>query len=390
MLTSVGKLNFSCINLTNTFRNCTNFKRISTDNLPDLTNCTSYSYAFANSGLEEIELPDITAEADIGALDGMFADCKNFTSYTFGTNILPYSVTSTANMFLNTKITKLLPIVESATELNMTSMYKGCSLLTSCYEEIPSNVTNMTQAFTGTGITSVAMTVKSHVINMNKTFANCLALDSLSLVFDHNAHNGKVTNMVGLADQCKALRTAYIKFPEQFEIDAAYQTGMTYYWIFRGCSLLESFEADMSRMSAEAVADFGGMFQDTSNVKSIKGLDLSHVKRTVYNKYLSGYGYYDSHDFSILYNMEVSRLTTFEITGALPQSYHFGAFSETKHFVFIKDILRHLDQVINETLSFGINVMKYVDPDQTASELIDQELKQLVEAANNKGWTITA
>ena len=390
MLTSVGKLNFSCINLTNTFRNCTNFKRISTDNLPDLTNCTSYSYAFANSGLEEIELPDITAEADIGALDGMFADCKNFTSYTFGTNILPYSVTSTANMFLNTKITKLLPIVESATELNMTSMYKGCTLLTSCYEEIPSNVTNMTQAFNGTGITSVAMTVKSHVINMNKTFANCLALDSLSLVFDHNARNGKVTNMVGLADQCKALRTAYIKFPEQFEIDAAYQTGMTYYWIFRGCSLLESFEADMSRMSAEAVADFGGMFQDTSNVKSIKGLDLSHVKRTVYNKYLNGYGYYDSHDFGILYNMEVSRLTTFEITGALPQSYHFGAFSETKHFVFIKDILKCLAPVINETLSFGINVMKYVDPEQTASELIDQELKQLVEAANNKGWTITA
>ena len=197
--------------------------------------------------------------------------------------------------------------------------------------------------------------------------------------------------MVALAMGNNSLVSAYIKFPEQLQIDPAYKTGMTYYWMFRNCPALKTVNVDMTAMRPDAIADFGALFEFNNAMEVISGFDLSHVVRTPYNKLLTGYSFYDSHDFHMLYNMDIGLLKTFDVVGELPQSYRFDVFSNMSHIPFIKNVLRHLATISGEqqTVHFGFDVKTHIDPDKTAAETIDQELKTLAEAAMAKGWNIS-
>ena len=383
------KMNFSCTDASNMFRGCSSLNSIDSDNLPDLSNCTSFAYAFANTALQEIDLPSIKENSAISTMEGMFSDSVNLRTIRFGENMIPSAVTSTASMFKNTSVATVMPISNKGRSLNMNAMYQDCINLNTCYSIIPEHVESLNYTFNRSSIPKVDMVVKSNKVSMNRTFAQCPNLTELSIKFNNDNKAGMVTNMVALATSSNLLSHAYIKFPEQLQIDAAYKTGMTYYWLFKDCAALKSVEVDMSAMQPGAIADFGALFEYSYAVESIKGFDLSHVVRTPYNKLLTGYSYYDSHEFHMLANSRIDLLREFEVVGELPGSYRFDQFSNANHITFIKAVLRHLATVENETISFGFDVMSHIDPNKTAEETIDQELKTLAEAAQAKGWTIT-
>ena len=391
-LESFKKMNFACSNATNMFRGCNNLFTINPDNFPDMTNCSGYTYAFSGTALREISLPFIKENSPVTSTEGMFSDCTYLSKVTFGDGVIPSAVTTAASMFKNTAIDTVMPLSDKNTKaLNMYGIYQDCLSLTSCYSSLPACVNNLNYAFFRSGLTSVDMTIKSNKVSMNRAFSQCALLTDLKIKFSNDNKSGLVTDMVALAMGNNSLVNAYIKFPEQLQIDAAYKTGMTYYWMLRNCPALKTVEVDMTAMQPGAIADFGALFEFNNAIESIKGFDLSHVARTPYNKLLTGYSYYDSHDFHMLYNMDIGLLKTFEVVGELPQSYRFDAFSNMSHIPFIKNILKHLATINGDrqTVHFGFDVMTHIDPSKTAVETIDQELKALAEAAIAKGWDIS-
>ena len=388
---SLGKMTFTCTNFARAFYGCRGMFKIIEDNLPDLTNCVDFSFAFASCiALKSIEMLTFTDDTPVTSTEGMFAGCTELASYKFGCDALPTSVTSAASMFSNTAITEVFPIAEGGEKsLNLTSMYKDCLSLTTGYTTIPRRVNNVSYMFAQSGLKNLDVTFKTKNVDADHFCYKC-AIEDLKINFSAGTDTPcKVTNMIRLAAECPNLLKVNIKFPEQLVIEPVYKTGMTYYRLFQCNSKLQEVEIDMSALEDGMYADCGEWFTKCPDIRSIKGLDLTHVVRTPYNKYLDGYSRFDDHDFSIIKEMPMDYFNTFEIIGELPASYTFSEFSKVEHVPFIKNVLSHLASVGAETIAFGYDVKKFTDPDKVAIELIDPELQQLVEQAEAKGWTIT-
>ena len=397
-LYKMGKMTMTCTNFARAFTGCIGLIKIIEENLPDLTGCTDFTSSFSGCfTLNSIEMLSFTNKTPVSSTDSMFAGCKLLSSYKFGCEALPNSVTSAASMFSDTAITQVFPIASGGDDkpLSIASMYRNCKNLTTGYTEIPRRVNNASYLFANSGLTNIDVQFKCKSVDVNH-YCYGAAVKNIKMNFSGGTSTPcKVTSMVQLAANCPNLISAEIKMPEQIVIDQVYATGMTYYRMFYFSSKLENVKFDMSAMEDGMIADFGDSFEYCENVKSVTGLDLSHFAITKWGKYLNGYSFYDSHNFNVLHGLtNINLLTTFEVTGALTSSYGFNEFTSMDQVPHIKTVLRHLGSPTGNgpggkyEVAFGYDVKYYTDPTKVAVELIDPELQQLVQAAENKGWSI--
>ena len=100
-----------------------------------------------------------------------------------------------------------ITFAETSDVTNMSSMFYGCSSLTSVPLLDTSNVTNMSSMFYGcSSLTSVPLLDTSNVTNMKSMFYGCSSLTSVPM-FD----TSKVTEMHNMFYGCSSLETIHMK-----------------------------------------------------------------------------------------------------------------------------------------------------------------------------------
>ena len=154
---------------------------------------------------------------------------------------------------------------DTSNVIDMSSMFSGCSLLTSLDLSSfnTSSVTDMSNMFSGcSSLTSLDLSSfdTSNVRYMSTMFQGCSSLTALDLSsFDTSS----VTDMVYMFNRCNSLTSLDLS---SFNISSV----RNMYSMFEGCSSLTSL--DLSSFNTSNVRDISSMFQGCSSLTS---LDLS-------------------------------------------------------------------------------------------------------------------
>ena len=183
-------------------------------------------------------------------------------------NIDTSNVTSMSSMFKGcSKLTSVnLTKFNTSNVTNMSSMFSDCKLLTSLdlTKFNTSNVTNISSMFFGcSSLTSLDLTNfnTSNVTNMSSLFFNCRSLTSLDLT---NFNTSNVTMIGGMFSGCSSLTSLDLS-----NFDTSKVTNMNS--MFSGCSSLTSL--DLSSFNTSQVTGMTGMF---SGCRSLETLNLSN------------------------------------------------------------------------------------------------------------------
>lgn len=407
-LTKIGTFNLASNNTQEMYKNCTSL----TDegiNIPNTSYTTSAWDMFYNCSklrnspitdyssmqnissmyekcynLQTIHLEGIDKNCPLQEMNDTFRDCQSLTSITISGATLPIGLRNMSGVYANCyNLKNVIPIpTDFSYDVNMSSACSRCTSLTddTIYKEIPYRVTSVSYLYEYCqGLTNPVVNVASDNVNARNMFQYCKNIQTLTVNF-----NGRLLReSMYFAQYCDNLQTVNLKFPEALTIHDYYETGVTYYDMFRYCGNLNYVNLDMTSFNAtNARADFGSMFYQTAHIKEIHGLDLTYLKPFQKPLTNAGQNPYDWHNDSITYGANFQDLTTFDITGLLNTSYNFRNINTITH---TKAILRHLDTVTNETLGLTYNIMDAID--DSLNEYVDPELKALATEAMGKGWT---
>ena len=145
----------------------------------------SDSFATYASKIESIET-GITS-IDIGASGIKFA----YSTFTQIPSIFDFSnVTNMSSMFFGCSKLTSVPLFYTSNVTNMYGMFNGCSSLTNVPEFDTSNVTNMSYMFSYcSSLTSVPLFNTSNVTNMENAFRNTISLNSIPQFDTSNVNN---------------------------------------------------------------------------------------------------------------------------------------------------------------------------------------------------------
>ena len=170
---------------------------------------------------------------------------------------------TTKNLFEDysgTSVDDLIQYNDTENVTDMTSMFRGCSRLTSVPQLNTGNVTTMYYMFYNCGrLTTVPQFNTSNVINMNNTFNGCSFLESIPLL-----DTGNVTNMHNLFNNCYALTT----IPQFNTSKVTDISGM-----FNGCSALTS----VPQLNTSNVTNMGNVFYGCKNLTTVPLFNTSNV-----------------------------------------------------------------------------------------------------------------
>ena len=195
---------------------------------------------------------------------------------------------------------------------NMSSMFSGCSSLTSLdlSHFNTQNVTNMSSMFSGcNSLTSLDVSHfnTQNVTNMNSMFSGCRNLTSLDVShFDTQ----KVESMAGMFSGCSKLTSLDVS-----HFNTQNVTNMSS--MFSGCNSLTSL--DVSHFDTQKVESMAGMFSGCSKLTS---LDVSHFNTQNVTNMSSMFSGCNS-----LTSLDVSHFNTQNVTGM--GSMFSGCFSLT-------------------------------------------------------------
>ena len=184
--------------------------------------------------------------------------------------------------FSNMKYIRSIPMYDTSSETNMSSMFYRCSSLETIPPLDTSNVTNMSSMFDGSGIKAIPLLNTSNVTNMRFMFQNCTKLETIPLLDTSN-----VTDMQNMFMSCSSLQS----IPLLDTSNAIYLDHMFY-----DCSSLRSIPLlDTSKtkslnsmfykctsletiplLNTSNITDMSSMF-DGSGIKTIPALDTSKV-----------------------------------------------------------------------------------------------------------------
>lgn len=143
---------------------------------------------------------------------------------------------------------------------DMTSMFRGCSRLTSVPQLNTGNVTTMYYMFYNCGkLTAIPQFNTSNVTTMNNMFNGCSSLASIPLLDTSN-----VTNMHNLFDNCYALTTV-----PQFNTSKVTDIS----GIFYGCSALTS----VPQLNTSNVTNMENVFYGCKNLTTVPLFNTSNV-----------------------------------------------------------------------------------------------------------------
>ena len=368
-------------NMNSTFSRCRSLTEITID---DVSNLSQANSAFMGcEKLAKVTFSNLTENSLLQEADSMFNGCIALEEIVIGGNTLPAELRTMSNMFRGcSSLNKLPPLpVNFNYDVNMANCCTLCTSLTddNMYKEIPFRVININSMYSG------CSKLKQPVININsdhvlakQLFYNCSGLTELTINF-----NGRLLrNSVEIAASCSHLEVVNVKFPDSLLIDTYYGTGTTFYWMFRYCQNLKIVNLNMDSLAnTNSKADFGSMFMENNYIKEINGLDLTYLKKP-YTGWNNTQSTYDYHDPSITFGASYDDLEVFGIKGMLSSSYDFKNITTLEK---TKAILALLDTVTSETLGLTYNIMDAID--DTVTESVDEELKELALAAMDKGWT---
>lgn len=364
------------------FRRCTSLDNVTFENLG---NVIFASNAFSEcSNLVSVDLKGIKESSPLQDMASMFYQCEKLTDIKIDGATLPAELRTMNSCFSYCKsLKKLPPLPEFTSDCEMQSCCSHCESLTddNIYKNIPNRViTVQTMYFNCAGLRKPVVNINTDHVIAKQMFKNCQGITELTVNF-----NGRLLrDSCFLADSCAKLEKVNLKLPKSLLMHEYYGTGVSYYNMFQKCPNLSIVNFDMNSLKdSNTKGDFGSLFLDTKYVREINGLDFSVLKAPIRPFVSSGdYGSYDWHDTSITYGAEYDNLEVFGITGLLSSSYNFKNITSLK---WTKEILRHLDAVTDETLGLTYNVMDAID--DTKTEYVDPELKQLAVDAMSKGWT---
>lgn len=371
----------SCLNMNSSFSRCRALTEVTIDDVSSVSQANSTFMGC--EGLKKVIFTNLTENSPLQEADSMFNGCISLEEVVIGGNTLPTELRTMGSMFKGcSKINKLPPLPSNFSyDVNMNHCCASCTSLTdeNMYKDIPFRVISINNMYTKCdSLKQPVININSDHIQAKQLFYNCSGITELTVNF-----NGRqLKNSVEMAANCKELKVVNIKFPDSLLKDEYYQTGTSFYWMFRYCQNLEIVNFDMSKLAnTNSKADFGSMFMDNNYIKEINGLDLTYLKKPE-NKWSSSQNTYDYHEPSITFGASYDNLETFGLEGMLSSSYDFNNITTVAN---TKIILQHLDTVTNETLGLTYNVMDAIDDEKT--ENVDQELKTLALSAIDKGWT---
>ena len=364
------------------FRRC---KSLDVVNFEDLGNVIFASNAFSEcSDLTNVYLKGIKETSPLQDMASMFYQCENLKEVKIDGATLPAELRKMSSCFSYCKsLTKLPPLPEFTSDCEMQSCCSHCDSLTddTIYKDIPNKVINVqTMYYNCPGLRKPVVNINTDHVIAKQMFRNCNGITELTVNF-----NGRLLRDSSfIADNCAKLEKVNMKFPKSLLMHEYYGTGVAYYNMFQKCPNLSVVNFDMnSLVNSNTKGDFGSLFLDTKYVKEINGLDFSVLKAPIREFVSSGdYGSYDWHDTSITYGAEYDNLEKLDIVGLLSSSYNFKNITSLK---WTKEILRHLDTVTDEVIGLTYNVMDAIDDSKT--EYVDPELKELALDAMSKGWT---
>ena len=364
------------------FRRC---KSLDVVNFEDLGNVIFASNAFSEcSDLTNVYLKGIKETSPLQDMASMFYQCENLKEVKIDGATLPAELRKMSSCFSYCKsLTKLPPLPEFTSDCEMQSCCSHCDSLTddAIYKDIPNKVINVqTMYYNCPGLRKPVVNINTDHVIAKQMFRNCNGITELTVNF-----NGRqLSDSSFIADNCAKLEKVNMKFPKSLVMHEYYGTGVAYYNMFQKCPNLSVVNFDMnSLVNSNTKGDFGSLFLDTKYVKEINGLDFSVLKAPIREFVSSGdHGSYDWHDTSITFGAEYDNLEKLDIVGLLSSSYNFKNITSLK---WTKEILRHLDTVTDEVIGLTYNVMDAIDDSKT--EYVDPELKELALDAMSKGWT---
>ena len=176
------------------------------------------------------------------------------------------------------------PLLDTSSVTDMSSMFSGCSSLTTIPQLDTSNVTNMSSVFYNcSSLTTIPLIDTSSVTNMGNMFYGCTSLTTIPLIDTGSAttmssvfyscssletvpqlNTSNVTNMNSMFSQCTSLTTIPL-------INTSSATNMQY--MFSGCTSLIS----IPQLNTANVTNMMYMFSNCSSLTTVPLLDTSNV-----------------------------------------------------------------------------------------------------------------
>lgn len=215
------------------------------------------------SGNENITKVVFDDSCTLTSLDFLFADCSNLTTV----ENIPDTVTSINHAFSNTAISKL-PTLPSQLK-SMQFAFSGCENLSKIdFSKIPSGVYDFFNAFSGTSVEDVKVTLPKNIsdedsmeINFAYTFANCSKLKTM-VIDATNLQPEQQLWLQAFCCGCESLTSFELKnIPENHPEPGIYAASS----MFQDCKNLVSVKND-----GYFIFSIDSAFENCTSLKTIK------------------------------------------------------------------------------------------------------------------------
>ena len=215
-------------------------------NIVQLGAITTFSSLFASVGMRNIT---INLPAAVTNMTSMFSGCTSLTTVSLSNTA---AVTNMTSMFSGCTSLTTVPFFNTAAVGNMTSMFNGCTSLTTVPLFNTAAVTNMTSMFNGCrALTTVPLFNTAAVGNMTSMFSGCTSLIAVPL-FNTTA----VGNMTSMFSGCASLITVPL-------FNTAAVTNMQ--TMFSGCAALTT----VPLFNTAAVTGMSQMFLNCTSLTTV-------------------------------------------------------------------------------------------------------------------------
>ena len=242
------------LELSDTFASALNFERFT--NLKYIgciksTGCPQYRF---NSGIEYIgEL----GTDSITNFSSMFSGCSSLTSIPL---IDTSNGTDFSSMFSGCSSLTSIPLIDTSNGTNFNKMFYGCKGLTSIPELNTSNGTNFSYMFYNcSSLSSISLIDTSNGTDFSGMFSGC---SSLSSIPELNTSNG--TNFYNMFSECSSLSS--IPLIDTFN-------GTSFNYMFNNCYSLVT----IPELNTSNGTSFNSMFYKCSSLVNAPKLDFSSI-----------------------------------------------------------------------------------------------------------------
>ena len=242
-------------------------ERVNIMSIGSATSFVNLCYLFYK--LQKFEIGDTSSVTNMSS---MFYGCSDLTTVPLFNTA---NVQNMSSMFFECITLTTVPLFNTANVQNMSSMFQNCYTLTTVPLFNTANVTNMVSMFLGcSSLTTVPLFNTSSVTNMPSMFQNCYSLTTVSLF-----NTANVTNMSSMFLGCYSLQTVTLfntssvtNMQNMFQFcynlttvtlfNTANVTNMVS--MFLGCSSLQTVTLNLSSVSVLA-----NIFLSTINIDTL-------------------------------------------------------------------------------------------------------------------------